>query len=151
MIIHHYQYHCYAFCLILISWPIKKHHVSAASWRDLTVQNLPAHSLCRAYFILIHNSNGFLSKFPLPTFSTFIFASVLLGSSILRASLQSTPSASPSACCRIHPGSHLPSGNWRTMISSPRWEWFWTVSNISACLHLPNCKQLHDLFSPYQP
>lgn len=111
MIIHHYQYQSYAFCLILIIWPIKKHHRSAASWRDLTVQNLSAHPLCSADFILIHNSNGFLSQSSLPTFSTFIFASVLLGSSILQASLQSTPSASPSACCRIHPGSHLPSGN----------------------------------------
>lgn len=101
---------CLLHCLILISCPIKN-TTSAVYCRDLTVQYLPAHSLCLAYFIIIQNSNGFLSQSSILTFSIFIFASVLLGSSTLQASLQSTPSASPSACCRIHPGSHLPSGN----------------------------------------
>lgn len=54
------------------------------------------------------------------------------GSSTPPASLRSTPSASPSACCRTRPGSPSPCGSSPTRTSSPRWGWCWTVSSATA-------------------
>lgn len=54
----------------------------------------------------------------------------LQGSFILQASLQSTPSALPSECCKTHRGSPLPSGSSLTTTSNLRWELCSTVSNI---------------------
>lgn len=75
-----------------------------------------------------------------------IILSHLSGLSTLQVSLQSTPSASPSACYSIHPGSPLLSGSSLTLTSSQRWEWCLTVSSIYESFHFPHYKPLVSYF-----
>lgn len=57
-----------------------------------------------------------------------ILVYLVLGLFTPQVSLRTTPSASPSGCCRIHPGRRSLSGSSLTATSSPRWGWLLTVS-----------------------